>query len=425
VRPLAERKPFATLLAVVFAALLAALCPPLSAQDAAKTPARLSAAQRDIGGVTYVSLSQLADQLGATVLVANGGVEVSLEGAKAVALLNDPAVSAGQTRFPLNHPLIAEQGTAFVSLADAAPFFQQAFGVAVSLAGPAPADTALLAPSTPLEAPLEEEDPAALLETVEPLTPAAEAPAAEAPPVEEPPALEPLVPEPPEAADPEMTPAPETQPPPAEEESERPAVEVLVKGPVVSLVLDPGHGGSDAGSTGPNGLQEKGVTLALAQRVAAKFAELSQIPAALTRADDQTMTAGERTVAQGVRPGALIVSIHIGASSAPAAPVTVLHPAVRGEGGDADGLAARAADLAAGLAAALTGANQPAAVHSAPLRVQTAAAVPCILLECGTLATAEGEAALTDEAAAASLADALAAALAQTLEAFNAREQTP
>ena len=419
-RPLSEIKPFAPLLAVVFSALTAALCPPVSAQDAAKTPARLSAAQRDIGGVAYVSLSQLADQLGATVLVANGGVEVSLEGAKAVALLNDPAVSAGQTRFPLNHPLIADQGAAFVSLADAAPFFFHSFGVAVSFAGPAPADTALLAPSTPLEAPLEEEDPAALLETVEPLTPAAEAP-----PVEEPPALEPLVPEPPEAADPEMTPAPEAQAPPAEEESDRPPVEVLVRGPVVSLVLDPGHGGSDAGSTGPNGLQEKGVTLALAQRVAAKFAELSQIPAALTRTDDRTMTAGERTVAQGVRPGALMVSIHIGASSAPAAPVTVLHPAVRGEGGDADGLAARAADLAAGLAAALTGANRPAAVHGAPLRVQAAAAVPCILLECGTLATAEGEAALADEAAVASLADAVAAALAQTLETFNAREQSP
>ena len=79
----------------------------------------------------------------------------------------------------------------------------------------------------------------------------------------------------------------------------------------------------------------------------------------------------------------------------------------------------------AALTAALTGANRPAAVHSAPLRVQAAAAVPCILLECGTLATAEGEAALTDEAAAASLADALAAALAQTLETFNAREQSP
>lgn len=418
-RPLLERKPFAPLLAALCAALLAALCPPVPAQDAAKTPARLSAAQRDIGGVAYVSLSQLADQLGATVLVANGGVEVSLEGAKAIALLNDPTVSAGQARFSLSHPLVAEQGAAFVSLEDAAPFFQQAFGVAVSFAGNAPADAALLAPSTPLEAPLEEEDPAALLETVEPLTPAAEAP-----PVEASPTLEPLTPEPPAAADPETAAAPAAQPP-AAEEPVRPALEVLIKGPVVSLVLDPGHGGSDTGSAGPGGVQEKNVTLALAQRVAAKFAELSQIPVALTRADDQTLTAGERAVAQGVRPGALIVGIHIGASTAAAPPVTVLHPAVRGEGGDADGLAARAADLATALAAALTGANRPAAVHSAPLRVQAAAAVPCLLLECGTLATAEGEAALTEEAAAASLADALAAALAETLEAFNAREQTP
>ncbi|HOC73521.1 MAG TPA: hypothetical protein PKL54_11930, partial [Candidatus Hydrogenedentes bacterium] len=63
--------------------------------------------------------------------------------------------------------------------------------------------------------------------------------------------------------------------------------------------------------------------------------------------------------------------------------------------------------------------------RSAPLRLQTAAAVPCLLVECGSLATAEGEAALTDEAARAALADALAAALAETLGEFNAREQTP
>ncbi|HRZ18261.1 MAG TPA: hypothetical protein P5141_11920, partial [Candidatus Hydrogenedentes bacterium] len=127
-RSFSERRPCAPLLAALCAALLTALGPSVSAQDPAKTPARLSAAQRDFGGVAYVSLSQLADQLGGTVLVANGGVEVSLEGVKAVALLNDPTVAAGQTRFPLSHPIVGEQGAAFVALEDAAVFFQRAFG---------------------------------------------------------------------------------------------------------------------------------------------------------------------------------------------------------------------------------------------------------------------------------------------------------
>jgi len=202
-------------------------------------------------------------------------------------------------------------------------------------------------------------------------------------------------------------------------------MEVVITGPVVSLVLDPGHGGSDAGSAGPGGLKEKDVTLALAQRMAAKFSELSQVPAALTRTEDRTLTAGERAVAQGVRPGALIVGVHIGASAAATPPVSVLYPPVRGEGGDADGLAARAADLAVAFAASLAKAGLPAVARSAPLRLQTAAAVPCLLVECGSLATAGGEAALTDEAARAALADALATALAETLGEFNAREQTP
>ncbi len=429
-RSFSERRPCAPLLAALCAALLTALGPSVSAQDPAKTPARLSAAQRDFGGVAYVSLSQLADQLGGTVLVANGGVEVSLEGVKAVALLNDPTVAAGQTRFPLSHPIVGEQGAAFVALEDAAVFFQRAFGVNVTLAGPAPAEAALLSPSSPVEAPLDEEDPAALLETVEPVAPPAPAPE------ETPPALEPLTP----ASAPETAPgaSPETAPgqpaeaaptvdaqPPAAGEPDRPAMEVVITGPVVSLVLDPGHGGSDAGSAGPGGLKEKDVTLALAQRMAAKFSELSQVPAALTRTEDRTLTAGERAVAQGVRPGALIVGVHIGASAAATPPVSVLYPPVRGEGGDADGLAARAGDLAAAFAASLLKAGLPAVARSAPLRLQTAAAVPCLLVECGSLATAGGEAALTDEAARAALADALATALAETLGEFNAREQTP
>ncbi|MEO8551937.1 MAG: N-acetylmuramoyl-L-alanine amidase [Kofleriaceae bacterium] len=78
------------------------------------------------------------------------------------------------------------------------------------------------------------------------------------------------------------------------------------------VVLDPGHGGSNAGAQGP-ALHEKQLTLALATQIAAKLREHG-IAVELTRTDDRTLTLRQRAE-HADRAGAdLFVSIHANAS---------------------------------------------------------------------------------------------------------------
>lgn len=400
--------------------LLLSACLGVSGQDAPATfsgnlggeRVTLSAAVHDVGGVAYVSLNRLVDQLGGGMKLMAGQGEISLDGASAVAVVNDAAVRTAARQYYLQHPVLAGDDTLFIAASDAELFFREGFGVAVTRTAAAP--PVVLSPSTPAD-PVYEEDPAALLAPLPDPAPAA---------------LAPLTPVEPELGDAAPPPEPATapEPGPAGPADETPAPATVaaesLRGPVRALVLDPGHGGADAGTTAQDGVLEKEVTLALARRVADKFKELSRVPVSLTRDADRAMTAGERAAANGVRPGALLVSLHAGAPAAPeGAGVLLLHAPVTGRGGDPDALAGRAQSFAEGLAGKLNGAEDgvKAAVRAAPLRLQTAAGVPCVLAECGTLATAEGAAALADAARRDALADGIAAALAELLNEHNAR----
>ncbi len=398
--------------------LILAACLGASGQDAPATfsgnlggeRVNLSADVHDVGGVAYVSLNRLVDQLGGGMKLMTGQGEISLDGASAVAVVNDAAVRTATKQFYLQHPVLAGDNALFIAASDAEAFFREGFGVAMTRTAAA-APPVELSPSTPADA-LLEEDPAALLAplpdpapapaAVEPLTPVEPALTEEAPPLE--------AAAPPESAG--ETPDTATVAPES------------LRGPVLALALDAGHGGADAGTTAQDGVLEKEVTLALAQRVAEKFKERSKIPVSLTRDGDRAMTAGERAASGGVKPGALLVSLHAGAPAAPeGAGVLLLHAPVTGRGGDPDALAGRAQSFAEGLAGKLNGAEggAKAAVRAAPLRLQTAAGVPCVLAECGTLSTAEGAAALADAARRDALADGIAAALAELLNEHNAR----
>ena len=78
---------------------------------------------------------------------------------------------------------------------------------------------------------------------------------------------------------------------------------------VADVVLDAGHGGDEHGATGPNGLAEKVVNLAVARRAQAAL-ERQGVGAVLTRTGDYRMTLGARArVALALRPRAF-VSIH-------------------------------------------------------------------------------------------------------------------
>ncbi len=79
---------------------------------------------------------------------------------------------------------------------------------------------------------------------------------------------------------------------------------------LVTIVLDPGHGGEDPGAVGRGGSYEKNVTLQVAQRLQKKIAADPAMRAVLTRDDDYFVPLGTR-VAKARRVKAdLFVSIH-------------------------------------------------------------------------------------------------------------------
>ena len=82
------------------------------------------------------------------------------------------------------------------------------------------------------------------------------------------------------------------------------------------VVLDPGHGGDDPGTSGPRGMREKDITLAVArsakQRLVARGFDVL-----MTRSSDRTLSLEERTaIAEGAN-GDVFVSIHVNAAPRP------------------------------------------------------------------------------------------------------------
>ena len=80
------------------------------------------------------------------------------------------------------------------------------------------------------------------------------------------------------------------------------------------VVLDPGHGGSNAGAQGAvSTLHEKQLTLAIANQVAARLRDKG-ITVQLTRTDDRTLTLRQRTEIADRANADLFISIHANAS---------------------------------------------------------------------------------------------------------------
>lgn len=78
------------------------------------------------------------------------------------------------------------------------------------------------------------------------------------------------------------------------------------------VMLDPGHGGRDPGAVGIDGLQEKGVVLAVSQRVAAVLQQAG-VTVVLTRQGDQTVDLQPRVDQAEAAAASLFVSIHANA----------------------------------------------------------------------------------------------------------------
>ena len=76
------------------------------------------------------------------------------------------------------------------------------------------------------------------------------------------------------------------------------------------IAIDPGHGGSDPGAVGPNGLLEKHLTLDIARRVQLFLSEFDDIDVVLTRERDHGLSRAARVARVQASGADLFVSLH-------------------------------------------------------------------------------------------------------------------
>jgi N-acetylmuramoyl-L-alanine amidase len=174
----------------------------------------------------------------------------------------------------------------------------------------------------------------------------------------------------------------------------------------------------------PNGTAEKAITAALAARLERALAESGTLSAVQTRKEDREMSTGDRVTAASSQSAGLLLSLHTGAALSPQAPlIQIYHSPIPVEGGDLAACATRAKAVAEAMAKALAAGDDPpaVAVRTVPLRLQTAAKMPCVLVELGSLNQAEGESMLVAEERRGVFVDQLAKALAAAVADVNAQ----
>jgi N-acetylmuramoyl-L-alanine amidase len=110
--------------------------------------------------------------------------------------------------------------------------------------------------------------------------------------------------------------APQSQPQPPSQGKGAPGGKVSR---MVTIALDPGHGGEDPGATGATGVHEKDIVLAVAKRLKAKLEELPNTRVMLTRDADFFVPLGLRVEKARKVQADLFVSIHADAFIQPSA----------------------------------------------------------------------------------------------------------
>jgi N-acetylmuramoyl-L-alanine amidase len=225
---------------------------------------------------------------------------------------------------------------------------------------------------------------------------------------------------------------------------ERPLTALPVAGGIRTIVIDPGHGGEDAGARGRGGAIEKDLVLGLAQRLKSEIESRFGFRVLLTRERDENVPVDRRTSLANNNKADLFISLHANASVRPdvkGAQVMSLkledyrgrpdairpaEPVVPVVGGGTRAIdatpwdlaqlpfAEKSATLAAIVARHLTErgvALFTRPVVALPLRSLVGANMPAILLEAGFLSNAEDERLLADQARSAAIVEALLGAI--------------
>jgi N-acetylmuramoyl-L-alanine amidase len=117
------------------------------------------------------------------------------------------------------------------------------------------------------------------------------------------------------AAEPPAAAAPAAPPPPTEPLPPLGTPRAALQ----TIVIDPGHGGEDVGVRGPEGVEEKQLTLDVARRLRAMIESRLGIRVVLTRDDDRAVGLDERAAVANNGKADLFLSLH--ANAAPVASV--------------------------------------------------------------------------------------------------------
>ena len=214
-----------------------------------------------------------------------------------------------------------------------------------------------------------------------------------------------------------------------------------------TIVIDPGHGGENTGAKGSEGIEEKEITLLLAQTLRSRLVERLPVRVVLTRTEDVDLPLDTRTAIANQQKADLFISLHVNSVPGPSA-----------HGAETYFLNLQASDERAEQAAAMENRADPLppsegdplydlqlilwdlaqshylaesqrlarlvqeelnetlhlanrGVKQAPFRVLVGAAMPAVLVECGFLSNPEEEAKLLDPAYRAELVDSLVRAV--------------
>lgn len=180
----------------------------------------------------------------------------------------------------------------------------------------------------------------------------------------------------------------------------------------ITVVLDAGHGGKDAGTYGPNGELEKDLTLALVQKIKS-LNNGGNINWVLTRNDDSYLSPMERVSFSKAQKADLFISIHMDGAKLPDESHTGLSVYVAKEG---ISNTEPSKLLASGIISTFKG-NYNLPVGPNPVQRQVGIAVlqnndcPSVLIEAGYMTNAKDVAYLKSEAGQAAIAQNILAAI--------------
>jgi N-acetylmuramoyl-L-alanine amidase len=231
-----------------------------------------------------------------------------------------------------------------------------------------------------------------------------------------------------------------------------------------TVVIDPGHGGTETGAIGAGGVEEKELTLALARDLEARLSLRLPVRVVLTRNDDSKLPLDTRTAIANQNKADLFISLHLNSSLGSGA-----HGAetyfLSSQATDTRAESAAAAENVGGAGAAAVGTEsgqetqdlqmilwdlaqshhlaesqrfaglvqaelnqalelKDRGVKQAPFRVLMGAAMPAVLVELGFISNPEEEAKLKSPAYRAELVEALVRAIGRYLETPQADGRT-